>query len=72
MGWSGLQHLSFLEAQNVSDDIICFRAGEDEVRHILVIGTEEHVQRKCRRRRHVSDALEAGRTVLVDRQSVGK
>ena len=66
------QSLFLFETQNIRDYVIRFRLGKDEVRHILVIGTEEHVQRKCGRRRHVSDALEAGRAILVDRRSVGK
>ena len=64
------QSLFLFETQNIRDYVIRFRLGKDEVRHILVIGTEKHVQRKCGRRCHVRDALEAGRTILVDGQSL--
>lgn len=64
------EHLSLLEAQDIRDYVVCFRIGKNEVRHIIVIGAEKHGQRKCSRRCHVSDALEAGRTILVDRQSL--
>ena len=38
--------LFLFETQYIRDYVICFRLGKDEVRHILVIGTEEYFQRK--------------------------
>ena len=64
------QSLFLFETQNIRDYVIRFCLGKDEVRHILVIGTEKHVQRKPGGRCHVRDALEAGRTILVRGQSL--
>ena len=69
-GGSAFRTLFIFEAQDIRNYVIRFRLGKDEVRHVLVIGAEKHVQRKPGSRRHVSDALEARRSVLVDRQSL--
>lgn len=53
------------EAQDIRNDVICFRFGKDEVGHILVVGVEKHIQRKPGCRWQVSDALEARRSIFV-------